>query len=104
MTPGGGQAQSMREWVGAYVMGVLIAIDQLGNAIAGGYPDEMISSRLGKAKLRAQREGRELRWWARWLDRFLDWLDPYHSIDAIEHDEGDPVQLAPGAQRDESDD
>lgn len=31
-----------------YFWNVLIGIDQLFNAILGGYPDETISSRMGK--------------------------------------------------------
>lgn len=31
-----------------YVLNVLIAVDQFANALAGGDPDETISSRLGK--------------------------------------------------------
>lgn len=31
-----------------YIWNVLISIDQLGNTILGGYPDETISSRMGK--------------------------------------------------------
>ncbi|PWC81246.1 hypothetical protein [Azospirillum sp. TSH64] len=36
--------------VGRYLLGVLVALDQLANAILGGDPDETISSRLGKAR------------------------------------------------------
>ena len=76
-----------------YILRVLVAIDQLGNAVTGGYEDETISSRLGKLKLA---RGGVLTWrdWcgiAKPLDGFLDWLDPGHSVDAIENDEGDPV-------------
>lgn len=31
----------------SWISGVLIAIDQLGNAVAGGYPDSTISARTG---------------------------------------------------------
>ena len=33
-----------------YFLNVLIGVDQLGNTILGGDPDETISSRLGKMK------------------------------------------------------
>lgn len=81
-------------------MRVLIAIDQLAHAIAGGDPDETISSALGKRKL--ARGGRLL--WRDWyglarpLDWFLDAVDPYHSLRAIEDDEGDRPE-PPGRTR-----
>ena len=31
---------------GSYLLNVAIAVDQLGNAIIGGYPDETVSSRV----------------------------------------------------------
>ena len=74
--------------MGKWLLNILISIDQLGNTIAGGDPDETISSRLGKLKLRY--DGRIP--WKRPLSRIIDWgldkIDPNHSIDAIEHDEG----------------
>lgn len=66
-----------------YVMRVLLALDQLGNALLGGDEDETISSRIGKAKLRA-----DLPLAVAGLDILLDLLDANHSIDAIEWDEG----------------
>ena len=66
-----------------WVLNVLIAIDQLFNALLGGDPDETISSRLGKAVARGCRSR---------LVRFLVWLldriDPGHTRDAVEKDEG----------------
>jgi len=59
---------------------ILIAVDQLGNAILFGDPDETISSRA--AKHLGHYDG-----W-HWLATFLDAIDPGHSADAIEHDEG----------------
>lgn len=81
-----------------YVMRVLIALDQLGNAITGGHHDETISSRLGKRKLA---RGGYLTWsdWlglAKPLDAVLDWLDPGHSLDAIETDEGRSARTPSG--------
>ena len=79
----------MRKWI----WNCLISLDQHVNTIFGGYPDETISSRLGKRKL--SRGGNLL--WSDWLGlaKPLDWalnqIDPGHSIDSIEYDEGDPV-------------
>lgn len=75
----------------SYVMRVLLALDQLGNAIMGGDEDETISSRIGKAKLRG-----DLPLAVAGLDVILDLLDPNHSIDAIEFDEGLRPELAQG--------
>lgn len=82
----------MARVAGSYFWRVLIAIDQLGNALTGGDEDETISSRLGKRKLA---NGGVLFWrdWlglAKPLDAFLDWIDPGHSLGAIEEDEGGP--------------
>ena len=71
-----------------YIINILISIDQLGNTIAGGDPDETISSRLGKIKIR---HGGTIPWYhpmAKIIDWALDQIDPNHSIDAIEADEG----------------
>lgn len=74
--------------VGQYMLNVLIGIDQLGNCFWGGDPDETISSRLGKIKAK---NGGNIPW-TRPLPRIIDWglerIDPGHSIDAREHDEG----------------
>jgi hypothetical protein len=66
-------------------LGVLIALDQLGNALAGGDPDETISSRIGRTKLKF---GGRIPFCRRpvhyLLDRMLEKIAPGHSIDAIE--------------------
>ena len=65
-------------------LGVLIGIDQLGNAIAGGDPDETISSRIGRRK---QKMGGHIPFWrhpvAATIDRLLERIDPGHSIRSI---------------------
>ena len=67
---------------------ILIGLDQLGNAVLGGDPDETISSRIGK--LKRKHDGRIP--WYRPLSKLTDWaldkIDTDHSIDAIEEDEG----------------
>ena len=79
--------------IGKWIVNVLIGIDQLGNTLVGGDPDETISSRLGKLKLR---HGGRIPW-SRPLSRIIDWgldkIDPNHSVDAIEKDEGDNAVL-----------
>jgi len=74
--------------IGKWLLNILISIDQLGNTITGGDPDETISSRLGKMKVK---HGGRIPWY-RPLSKVVDWgldkIDPNHSIDAIETDEG----------------
>ena len=77
-----------------YAWNILITIDQSVNTLFGGFPDETISSRLGKKK--KSRGGKLL--WRDWcgLAKPLAWalnkIDPGHCIDAIEYDEGNPVE------------
>lgn len=75
-------------------MNLLIAIDQFGNTLTGGDPDETISSRLGKLKLRY---GGTIPW-RRPLAKVIDWglerIDPHHSVDAVEEDEGKEALLS----------
>jgi len=63
-----------------WLHGVAIAIDQLGNALGAGDPDETVSSRMGKALHRSR--------FSRWACGQLDRVDPGHCVDAIEGDEG----------------
>jgi len=71
-----------------WIVNLLISIDQLGNTVTGGDPDETISSRLGKLKVK---HGGKVPWshpLAKVIDWGLDKIDTNHSIDAIEKDEG----------------
>jgi len=74
--------------VGKWILNVLIGFDQLLNAILAGDPDETISSRLGKIKIKHN----GVIPWYRPLSKVVDWglekIDKNHSIDAIETDEG----------------
>lgn len=65
----------------SYLWNILIAIDQFGNALFAGNPDETISSRAGKA----MREGKV---WGCVLCRFLNWFERDHCVKSIEPDEG----------------
>jgi len=74
--------------LGKYILNVLIGLDQLGNALTGGDPDETVSSRIGKIK---RRHGGSIPFYKpipAVIDRFLELVDDNHSIDAIEEDEG----------------
>lgn len=64
-----------------YLVNLLIAIDQFGNALFAGDPDETISSRAGKAARRGRR-------WGCVLCRVLDVFDRDHCEKSIEVDRG----------------
>lgn len=66
-----------------YVFRVLIGFDQFFNTLIGGYPDETVSSRLGKNRHKSKT--------ADVICTFLDWIDPDHCFHAIENDEGERV-------------
>lgn len=74
--------------LGKYIMNVLISLDQLGNSLLLGDPDETISSRIGRIK---RKWGGRIPW-RRPVTRIADWvleqIDPGHSLNAIEPDEG----------------
>lgn len=70
--------------VKCWIINMLLGFDQLGNAVVGGHPDETISSRLGRLKLR---NGGKIPWKfpvAKLLDCALECIEKNHSIDAIE--------------------
>ncbi|AWD93102.1 TPA_inf: hypothetical protein gp_17 [Marinomonas phage YY] len=73
-----------------YFWNILIAIDQLANALIFGDPDETISSRAAK---RQHKRG----WRA--LGRVLEWLDPGHLAKTREDDEGGNAAFAPPPTR-----
>jgi hypothetical protein len=63
-----------------YFRNVLVAIDQLFNAILFGDPDETISSRLGKNRKKCSI--------CNFICKFLDKIDKRHCSKSIEKDEG----------------
>ena len=69
----------MMKFAGLYARNILIAIDQLANAVLAGDPDETISSRAAKRL--------HIRGWAA-LASVLERIDPGHMARSIEADEG----------------
>ena len=67
----------MKRWI----WNILVSLDQFGNTLFGGDPDETISSRSGKAHRAGKR-------WGHVMCRFLSFFDPGHCEKAIEPDEG----------------
>jgi len=59
-----------------WIWNLLISLDQLGNSLLGGAPDETISSRSA----RANRDGKR---WGRRMCRFLGWFEKDHCEKAI---------------------
>lgn len=80
-----GNAPLFIKLIGRYLINILISLDQLGNTILLGSPDETISSRIGRLKLNY---GGSIPW-TRPVTKLTDWLldkiDPNHTIDAIEN-------------------
>ena len=74
----------IRRIIRRWIINVFVAIDQLGNALSGGDPDETVSSRLGKE------QGNPFASVVCWL---LSLLDADHCQKAIEEDEGDDEPL-----------
>jgi hypothetical protein len=72
-----------------YILNLLIAIDQLGNAILCGDPDETISSRCAKIVFAAAEQGAPAPVFWRWLGHCLEFIDPGHLKKSLELDEGD---------------
>ncbi len=71
-----------------YIRNVGIALDQLGNAVTGGDPDETISSRLGKCKLEGNRFCIAVCKVLTKIWKFFGSKQKAHCIEVIEHDEG----------------
>lgn len=76
------QTERAQKGWGKWVWNLLIAFDQLGNAVIAGDPDETISSRAGKALKKKRR-------WARTLCWGLDWIDPGHCKNSVDPSEGE---------------
>jgi len=75
--------------LGRYCINVLLSLDQLLNSLLFGDPDETVSSRIGRIKVKWGGQVPFFRPVARLVDKILDRIDPGHSIDAIEDDEGE---------------
>lgn len=72
----------------SYKWRVLIALDQFGNALVGGAPDETISSRWGRL---VRDKGKKAPLYARVGCYLLERIDRGHCHDAIEFDrDGNP--------------
>lgn len=68
-----------------YIWNLLISIDQLFNTILGGYPDETMSSRMGKHIVKRNCPV------CNFICKILNLIDPNHCIKNIENDEGESM-------------
>jgi hypothetical protein len=75
--------------IGRYLLNWLILLDQAGNALAGGSPNETISERAAKAR----NAGKE---WGCVLCRFLNWINPGHCDNALTATIGDDAVIPDG--------
>lgn len=63
-----------------WILAVLVAIDQLGNAIAGGNPDATVSARVGYW---AQFAGAMHKWYWLMLEKIIDFT--FYPLDGPKH-------------------
>lgn len=81
------QRKKWKQWCGEmrqYIWNILISIDQLINTFFGGFPDETLSSRMGKRARKGDR-------FAKCFCNVLDVFDKDHCEKSIEEDEGHPM-------------
>ena len=67
--------------VGRFLMNLLVLLDELGNTLTLGSPDETISSRAAKARNAGKK-------WGCVLCKVLDWLQKDHCTNSLEPDHG----------------
>jgi len=75
--------------VARYLLNLLILLDEAGNTLAGGSPNETISERAAKAR----NAGRT---WGCVLCRFLNWINPGHCDNALTSTIGDDAVIPDG--------
>jgi hypothetical protein len=75
--------------VARYLLNLLILLDQAGNTLAGGSPNETISERAAKAR----NAGRT---WGCVLCRVLNWINPGHCDNALTSTIGDDAVIPDG--------
>lgn len=66
--------------VSSYIWNLLISIDQLANTLLGGFPDETLSSRMGKRVNDCVV--------CKYMCKFLNLFEKDHCEKSIERDEG----------------
>ena len=72
-----------------YLWNLLISIDQFGNTLLGGHPDETLSSRCAKCMYFTKNYCVLCNWFC----RLVDYIDPNHCEKSLEPDEGDIINI-----------
>lgn len=75
--------------IGRYFLNWLILLDEAGNTLTGGSPNETISERAAKARAAGRR-------WGCVLCRLLGWINPGHCDRALTSTIGDDAVIADG--------
>lgn len=75
--------------IGRYFLNWLILLDQAGNTLVGGSPNETISERAAKAR----NAGRQ---WGCMLCKALDWINTNHCNNALTSTIGDDAVIQDG--------
>lgn len=75
--------------IGRYLLNWLILLDQAGNTLTGGSPNETISERAAKAR----EAGKE---WGCVLCQILGWINPGHCDTALKSTIGDDAVIPDG--------
>lgn len=72
----------MNNSVSRYLFRVMVAIDQLGNTLLGGRPDETLSGNVGY-------NAKQGKAWALRLEKVINFImrNPTHCRDCVEYDE-----------------
>lgn len=66
-----------------YVSSLFISIDQFGNAVAGGNPDNTISARVGYYNHYHSFKGSGVPWYWRWFEKVID--TAFWPVDGVGH-------------------
>ncbi|KVD81936.1 hypothetical protein WS62_23560 [Burkholderia sp. ABCPW 14] len=75
--------------IGRYLLNWLVLLDEAGNTLFGGSPNETISERAAKARNAG-------RWWGCVLCRFLDRISKSHCDNALTSTIGDDAVIPDG--------
>lgn len=75
--------------IGRYLLNLLVLLDQAGNTLAGGSPNETISERAAKARNAGRR-------WGCLLCGLLNRINPGHCDNALTSTVGDDAVVSDG--------
>jgi hypothetical protein len=73
-------------WLKQYLWNILVSLDQLVNTLAGGNPDETISSRMGKKLVKHEKCP-----FCMFVCKLLNYIQKDHCVKSIEKDRGETL-------------